>query len=373
MNRFLLVLSSLLLTTTLFIPVLHAADRSSSGLPLERIQLPPGFHISLFAANVENARSMAWNGKDTLYVGTRSEGNVYALIDSDGDYQVDKRYVIADDLSMPNGIVYHQGDLYVAEVNRILKYKNIDSHKHQSPEPLVIYDGLPDESHHGWRYLNLGPDNRLYVSIGAPCNICDEKDYAVIARLNLDGSGFEIIARGIRNSVGFTWHPETKELWFTDNGRDMLGDDLPPDELNRVTKMGQHFGYPYCHGGFLLDPEYGEGKTCSNYVAPEQKLAAHAASLGLHIYSGRQFPESYKGNIFIAEHGSWNRSKKIGYRISLVKLKNNKAVAYENFATGWLRNESAWGRPVDIKTLPDGSLLVSDDRANAIYRIYYQP
>lgn len=373
MNRFLLVLSSLLLTTTLFIPVLHAADRSSSGLPLERIQLPPGFHISLFAANVENARSMAWNGKDTLYVGTRREGSVYALIDSDGDYQVDKRYVIADDLSMPNGIVYHQGDLYVAEVNRILKYKNIDSHKHQSPEPLVIYDGLPDESHHGWRYLNLGPDNRLYVSIGAPCNICDEKDYAVIARLNLDGSGFEIIARGIRNSVGFSWHPETKELWFTDNGRDMLGDDLPPDELNRVTEIGQHFGYPYCHGGFLLDPEYGEGKTCSNYVAPEQKLAPHAASLGLHIYSGRQFPESYKGNIFIAEHGSWNRSKKIGYRISLVKLKNNKAVAYENFATGWLRNESAWGRPVDIKPLPDGSLLVSDDKANAIYRIYYRP
>ena len=211
------------------------------------------------------------------------------------------------------------------------------------------------------------------MSIGAPCNICDGKDYAVIARLNLDGGDFEIIARGIRNSVGFTWHPETKQLWFTDNGRDWLGDDLPPDELNHASTVGQHFGYPYCHGGFLLDPEYGEGKKCSNYVAPVQKLLPHAASLALHIYSGKQFPETYKGHVFIAEHGSWNRSNKVGYRISLVKLKNNRAIAYEDFATGWLKNESAWGRPVDIKSLPDGSLLVSDDKANAIYRIYYQP
>lgn len=367
MKRFSFVFSALILTT-----YLYADIPSHPGLPLERIKLPPGFHISLFAENVEDARSMAWNGKDTLYVGTRNKGSVYALVDSNGDYQADKRYVIASGLNMPNGIVYHGGDLYVAEVDRILKYKNIDAHKTHPPKPSVIYDGLPEKRHHGWRYLNLGPDNRLYISIGAPCNICEQRGYAVIARLNLDGSGFEVVAQGVRNSVGFTWHPETSELWFTDNGRDLLGDDLPPDELNRVTETGQHFGYPYCHGGFLLDPEYGKSKKCSDYVAPEQKLAPHAASLGLYIYSGKQFPESYQGNIFIAEHGSWNRSKKIGYRISLVKLKNNKAVAYENFATGWLKDESAWGRPVDIKPLPDGSLLVSDDTANAIYHIYYQ-
>jgi len=362
MSRLVLTFAALFLITPL-----HADT-----LPLERIQLPSGFHISIFASDVGNARSMAWNGKDTLYVGTRSAGNVYALVDSNHDYKADKHYLIADGLNMPNGIVFHQGDLYVAENHRIIKFNNIDIQKEKTPEPVIIYDGLPTESHHGWRYLNLGPDNKLYVSIGAPCNICDEAGYAVIARLNLDGSDFEVVARGVRNSVGFTWHPQTKELWFTDNGRDWLGDDLPPDELNRLSDEGQHFGYPYCHGGFFLDPEYGEGKKCSDYVAPVQKLAPHAASLGLNIYSGQQFPKEYQGQVFIAEHGSWNRSKKIGYRISIVKLDNNRAVSYTNFATGWLDNDSAWGRPVDIKTLSDGSLLVSDDRANAIYRIYYQ-
>jgi glucose/arabinose dehydrogenase len=339
---------------------------------LERINLPPGFHISVFAEGVEGARSMAWNGKDTLYVGTRSAGNVYALVDSNGDYKSDKQFLIAKDLNMPNGIVYYNDDLYVAEVHRILKFSKIDSHKSQSPKPVVIYDKLPTESHHGWRYLNIGPDNKLYISIGAPCNICDEQGYAVIARLNLDGSGFEVIARGIRNSVGFTWHPETRQLWFTDNGRDWLGDDLPPDELNRLSGTGEHFGYPYCHGGFLLDPEFGKGKRCQDYTPPVQKLVPHAAALGLHIYAGKQFPTSYQGQIFIAEHGSWNRSKKTGYRVSLVRIEDNRAVAYEDFATGWLNGNSTWGRPVDIKSLPDGSLLVSDDEANVIYRIYYK-
>ena len=315
---------------------------------------------------------MAWNGKDILYVGTRGEGKVYALVDKNGDYRADRKYVIAEGLNMPNGIVYHQGDLYVAEVNRIIKFENIDSNLSTSPKAKPVYTDLPTESHHGWRYLNLGPDNKLYISIGAPCNICDEKGFAKIARLNLDGSDFEVVAHGVRNSVGFSWHPESKQLWFTDNGRDWMGDDLPPDELNRVTKIGQHFGYPYCHGGVLLDPEYGKGKSCANYESPVQQLGAHVASLGVNIYSGSMFPPSYYGQVFIAEHGSWNRSKKSGYRISMVKLKNSQAVSYEAFASGWLQGQTSWGRPTDIKELPDGSLLVSDDQANAIYRISYQ-
>ena len=342
-------------------------------LPLDRIQLPPGFKISLFAQDVDNARSMAWNGKNTLYVGTRGEDKVYALVDQDGDYRADRRYIIASGLNMPNGIVYHAGDLYVAENHRIIRFRDIDANLGRPPQAQVIYDKLPTEHHHGWRYLNLGPDNKLYISIGAPCNICNEPGYAVIARLDLDGKNYEIVARGVRNSVGLTWHPVTKELWFTDNGRDWLGDDSPPDELNRLTKLGQHFGYPHCHGADVIDPEYGDKQACQRYVAPVQGLTPHAASLGLHIYNGTQFPKQYRGHVFIAEHGSWNRSKKTGYRVSLVRIKNGQAISYEPFATGWLRGQRAWGRPVDIKALPDGSLLVSDDAADAIYRIYYQP
>ena len=344
----------------------------SKELPLQQIKLPVGFSINVFAKQVIGARSMAWNGKDTLYVGTRGQGKVYALVDKDGDYQADQKYLIADGLNMPNGIVYYQGDLYVAEVHRIIKFENINSSLSKPPKAKTIYSDLPIESHHGWRYLNLGPDNKLYVSIGAPCNICNEDGYANISRLNLDGSGFEVVARGVRNSVGFSWHPETRQLWFTDNGRDWLGDDSPPDELNRVTKIGQHFGYPYCHAGVLLDPEFGVGKSCSSYEPPVQKLGAHVASLGMAIYSGSMFPKMYYGQIFIAEHGSWNRSKKSGYRMTAVRLKNNKVVSYKSFASGWLQGQSAWGRPTDIKELPDGSLLVSDDQANAIYRISYK-
>lgn len=344
---------------------------SAAQLPLHLIKLPPGFQISVFAEDVGNARSMAWNGINTLYVGTRSAGKVYALVDLNGDYKADKMYQIASGLNMPNGIVYHAGDLYVAEVHRIIRFDRIDRRLDKPPKPVVIYDDLPIEAHHGWRYLNLGPDGKLYISIGAPCNICDEDGYAKIARLNLDGTGFETLAEGVRNSVGFTWHPQTNELWFTDNGRDWLGDDLPPDELNRLTRPGEHFGFPYCHGDDLADPEFGKGRRCKDYTAPVQNLGAHVAALGLHIYSGKQFPKIYRNQVFIAEHGSWNRSKKVGYRVSLVNLKGNTAVAYMDFATGWLQGEQAWGRPVDIKALPDGSLLVSDDVANAIYRIVY--
>jgi glucose/arabinose dehydrogenase len=239
------------------------------------------------------------------------------------------------------------------------------------PDAEVLDIDLPSKKRHGWRYIGFGPDDMLYISIGAPCNICLEPDFAQIVRMNPDGSGREMVAQGIRNSVGFTWHPETGDLWFTDNGRDMLGDDLPPDELNHVSAMAQHFGYPFCHGGEILDPKFGDGKDCADYRAPAQKLGAHVAALGVKFYTGSMFPANYREQLFIAEHGSWNRSKKTGYRITLVRLQNGKAVSYEPFATGWLQQESVSGRPVDLLVLTDGSMLVSDDRAGKIYRISY--
>jgi len=237
----------------------------------------------------------------------------------------------------------------------------------------TVSDRFPSDTQHGWKFIAFGPDGKLYVPVGAPCNICepDADRYATIMRMNRDGSGLEVYARGVRNSVGFDWDPATGELWFTDNGRDWLGDDAPPDELNRAPKPGMHFGYPYCHGGMIPDPEYGHRRPCHDFTAPEQNLGPHVASLGMRFYTGKMFPPSYRNQIFIAEHGSWNRSSKIGYRVTLVRLENGKAIAYEPFATGWLQGEKAWGRPADVLVMADGSLLVSDDYAGAIYRISY--
>ena len=272
---------------------------------------------------------------------------------------------------MPNGIAYHNGDLYVAEVERITRYRGIASRLMQMPAAEVLDIDLPGEKHHGWRYIGFGPDNKLYIAIGAPCNICDRgnEGFGQIWRMNADGSGKELFAEGVRNSVGFTWHPETGEMWFTDNGRDLMGDNIPPDELNRAPEQGLHFGYPYCHGGEILDPEFGDGKNCADYTSPVQKLGPHAAALGVKFYTGDMFPDEYKGQIFIAEHGSWNRSKKIGYRVSLVRLENGVPVSYDDFAKGWLKRQNVSGRPVDLLVLDDGSMLVSDDHAGKIYRI----
>ncbi|MDW7693329.1 sorbosone dehydrogenase family protein [Flammeovirgaceae bacterium SG7u.111] len=343
-------------------------------LPLEKIKLPAGFKISVYAKEVKNARSMVLSPSNTLFVGNRTSKNVYALRDEDGDGKAEKKYTIAEDMKMPNGVAFRDGSLYVAEVSRILRYDDIENKLASPPEPVVIYDKYPTETHHGWKYINFGPDGKLYVPVGAPCNICNEEDevYASITRMNPDGSEVEVFASGVRNSVGFDWHPTTGELWFTDNGRDRLGDDVPPDELNHASQKGLHFGYPFCHAGEITDPEFGSERDCSEFTKPAQKLGPHVAALGMEFYEGKQFPSEYKNQIFIAEHGSWNRSSKIGYRIMLVKLEGNKVVSYEPFATGWLQGEDVWGRPVDVETMPDGSLLVSDDQANVIYRISYE-
>ncbi len=343
-------------------------------LPLEKIKLPSGFGIDLFCDEVPNARSMAMGAGGTLFLGTRREGKVYAVVDRDGDFRADKVYTIATDLYMPNGVAFRDGSLYLAEVNRILRFDKIEDHLDDPPEPVIVNDKFPGERHHGWKFIRFGPDGLLYVPVGAPCNVCDKEDeiFGTITRMNPDGSGLEIFARGVRNSVGFDWHPGRKELWFTDNGKDMMGDDIPPDELNHTSQEGMHFGFPYCHGGEIPDPEFGESRNCAEFTAPAMKLGPHVAALGMRFYTGNMFPEDFRSQIFIAEHGSWNRSKKIGYRITLVRVKNNRAESYEVFAEGWLQGEEAWGRPVDLQVLQDGSMLVSDDRAGAVYRIAYK-
>ncbi|MGZ3239818.1 MAG: PQQ-dependent sugar dehydrogenase [Burkholderiaceae bacterium] len=343
----------------------------ANDLPLAKIQLPAGFHIEL-VARVPNARAMSLGQNNIVYVGSMQEGKVYAL-ELDNTFHTKKLDVIASDLKLPIGVAYHKGALYVSAVDRILRFDNIDQHLTDSPKPVVVRNDLPTETHHGGRFIAFGPDGYLYINVGAPCNICapDPVRYAGIFRMKPDGSDFQNFAEGIRNSVGFDWHPTNKQLWFTDNGRDLLGDDAPPDELNHASKAGMNFGYPYCHGGTISDPDFGNGHPCDSFTPPTQNLGPHVASLGMRFYTGNQFPAEYKNQIFIAEHGSWNRSHKIGYRISLVKLDGNNAVSYTPFATGWLNNETAWGRPVDVLVLPDGSLLVSDDTAGAVYRIYY--
>ncbi|HRF10525.1 MULTISPECIES: PQQ-dependent sugar dehydrogenase [Candidatus Accumulibacter] len=344
-------------------------------LPLETIKLPPGFAIELWA-RVDNARQMALGSVDAqggvLYVGSMRAGKVHALR-FDASYRAGTVTRIAEGLQLPTGLAWRKGALYVAAVNRILRYDDIDRRLDQPPAPVIVTDSLPKDTHHGWKFIAFGPDGKLYVPVGAPCNICAPGDsHAVILRMHADGSGREVFARGVRNSVGFDWNPVDGVLWFTDNGRDWLGDDSPPDELNRAPRPAMHFGFPYCHGGELADPEFGAQRRCSEFEPPAQKLGPHVASLGMRFYTGSMFPAEYSKQIFIAEHGSWNRSRKIGYRISLVRVQNGRAVAYETFASGWLQNESAWGRPADVQTLPDGSLLVADDHAGAIYRITWK-
>jgi glucose/arabinose dehydrogenase len=342
-------------------------------LPIDKIRLPEGFRIEIFADDVPNARSMTLSPSGVLYVGTRREGVVYAVVDADDDHVADTVHTIARGLEVPNGVAWQYGALYVAEVSRVLRFDNIDERLANPPDAVIVRDDFPTEQLHGWKFIRFGPDGLLYLQVGAPCNICLSENplYASITRMSVTGSRREVFASGVRNSVGFDWHPDTDELWFTDNGRDKLGDDLPPDELNRAPEPGLHFGYPFCHGGDIADPEFGAQRGCAEFTRPAQNLGPHVASLGMRFYAGDMFPDEYRNDIFIAEHGSWNRSQKIGYRITRVQLQGNRVVSYEPFAEGWLENEEAWGRPVDVLVMPDGSLLVSDDEAGAIYRIVY--
>lgn len=372
----------LFVSAILLITILTSCESKKQDTPvltdslLMAIKLPPGFSVSIFA-EVENARSLALSPSGIVYVGNRNEDKVYAVQDTDGDFVADKKWVLDSGLNMPNGVAFRDGDLYVAEVSRILKYEGIESKLDNPGEPVVVYDKFPTETHHGWKYIAFGPDGKLYVPIGAPCNICEptEPIYAAIHRMNADGTGLELYASGVRNTVGFTWHPQTNALWFTDNGRDMLGDDIPPCELNTAPTAGLHFGYPYCHGGTIKDPEFGDKRACDEFVKPALNFGAHVAPLGLKFYTGSMFPAEYQNQLIVAEHGSWNRSRKSGYKLNLVKLNgNNEVTGSETFASGWLNDDTqeVSGRPVDVLQLPDGSLLVSDDHAGKIYRITYE-
>lgn len=330
---------------------------------LDLLKVPSGFKIELFAGGLNNARTMVLGKQGTLFVGTRSAGKVYAI-------KGEKIYTIASDLNMPNGLAFHKGALYIAAVDRILRFDNIEQNLAKPPQAIIIRNDLPSASHHGWRYIAFGPDERLYISIGAPCNVCLKDGFAEIRSMKADGSDERVVAKGIRNSVGFTWHPQTKKLWFSDNGRDMLGDDIPADEINHVEKTGQDFGFPYCHGGNVTDPGYNE-YPCTDFSPPAIQLGAHVAPLGISFYTGQSFPKEYNNRLFIAEHGSWNRSQKSGYRVAVAKLKGNKVISYKTFVSGWLQGQSAWGRPAYTLIMPDGSMLISDDRAGAIYRVSY--
>ncbi len=348
--------------------------QSDPELPIGEIKLPPGFQVNVYAGHVPGARSMTLSPAGTLFVGTRGEGKVYALRDTNGDGQADEVITIARGMHSPNGVAFRDGALYVAEINRVLRFDNIEARLPNPPGPVVVNDSFPRDEHHGWKFIRFGSDGNLYVPVGAPCNVCerDEPRYASILRMKPDGTGLEIFARGIRNTVGFDWHPDTHELWFTDNGRDWMGDNSPPDELNYAPQKGMNFGFPYCHGKDLPDPEYGRKHNCDQFAPPAMELGPHVAALGMRFYTGSMFPAEYRKQIFIAEHGSWNRSQPIGYRVTLVRLDGNRAVKYEVFAEGWLQGRRAWGRPVDVQVMPDGALLVSDDKAGAIYRITYR-
>jgi glucose/arabinose dehydrogenase len=349
-------------------PLATAADK----IPLDKLKVPKGFNLEVYASGMPNARSLAISDKGTVFVGSRLQDKVYAITNKDGKRQV---HVLVSGLYRPNGVAFKNGTLYIAELSQISKIENVEDKIDSSPKPVVIYNNLPKDEAHGWKFLAIGPDNKLYFEVGQPGNnVLHDKDHGQLRRINLDGSGAEVIAYGIRNTVGFDWDPKNKELYFTDNGRDWLSEDLPNDKLNRITKVGQDFGEPYCHQGNIPDPDFGWGHSCSEFVPPVGLMGPHAAALGMRFYTGSMFPAEYRGQIFVARHGSWNKTNKFGGDVAFVKLNKDGTVkSVEPFLTGFLQNNNYVGRPVDVMNMPDGSLLISDDWNGAVYRLSYGP
>ncbi|MDO9414338.1 MAG: PQQ-dependent sugar dehydrogenase [Pseudolabrys sp.] len=346
-------------------PIPTAADK----LPTAKLKLPPGFNVEVYASGIPNARSLRLGDEGTLFVGNRFIGKVFAITKKDGKTEMK---TIAEGLHRPNGLAFHKGTLYVAELSKVWRFDNVEKNL-DKPEKKLIYEDLPKDEAHGWKFIAVGPDEKLYIPVGQPGNnVLNSDAHAQIRRINLDGTGAEVIARGVRNTVGFDWHPASKQLYFTDNSRDWMSEDVPEDELNRITKVGQHFGSPFCYQGNLLDAELGWGHKCSDYVPPVALLGAHTAALGMRFYTGSQFPAKYKNGAFIARHGSWNRSTKLGGDVIFVTFNKDGTVkSQEPFITGFLVDNNYIGRPVDMQQMKDGSLLVSDDWNGAVYRISY--
>lgn len=356
--------------------------------------VPAGFQVTVFADSVDNARAMALGPQGTVFVGSMRAGKVHAVIDRDGDYQADRVVLIASGLDQPNGVAVRNGALYVATASKVLRFDDIEQHLDAPPAPVTVRDSLPNASAgHTWKFIAFGPDDLLYLSVGAPCNAClSPPQVSTILRMKPDGSDLEVFAEGVRNSVGFDWHPTTHELWFTDNGRDALGDDVPSDEMNVAWKPGLHFGFPFCHQGDVADPEFGGQRACSTTEPPVQKLGAHVAALGFTFYTGDSFPAGYKNAVIVAQHGSWNRSVPSGYRVMVARTDGRRVTGYEPFLDGgflpnrdggflpnrdagapggWEATRAATGRPVDVLQMPDGSVLISDDTGNRLLRVHY--
>jgi len=378
---FLLALGTGLLAASI---VTAASQQGAS--PLASLVLPAGFHADVFADGVENAREMALAPGGTVFVGSRSAGKVHAVVDSNGDHKADKVMLIASGLDQPNGVAMRNGALYVATASKLLRFDDIETHLDAPPAPVTIREDLPNpKTGHSWKFIAFGPDDMLYMSVGAPCNVCTSPPMvSAIVRMKPDGSDMAVFAEGVRNSVGFDWQPATHELWFTDNGRDLLGDDVPNDELNVAWKAGLHFGFPYCHQGDVADPQFGAERACSTTEPPVLKLGAHVAAIGFTFYTGNMFPASYKNAAIIAEHGSWNRSTPSGYRVMVAHTEGRKVTGYEPLVDGFLpgltsgspggrgAGAAAIGRPADVLQMPDGSILISDDTGNRLIRVSYR-
>jgi glucose/arabinose dehydrogenase len=354
-----------------------------AGQVASQLTVPPGFQLTVFADSIENPREMVRGPGGTIFVGTLRAGKVHAIVDRDGDHKADRVVLVASGLDQPNGVAFRGNALYVATASQVLRFDDIERRLDAPPRPVVVRDSLPsqDRRGHRWKFIGFGPDDMLYISSGSPCNVClSPANVAAILRMPADGSSLETYAEGVRNSVGFDWHPESRELWFTDNGRDMMGDDVPNDELNIAPKAGLHFGFPFCHQGDVADPEFGAQRACSTTEPPVQKLGPHVAAIGFKFYTGSMFPERYKNAAIIALHGSWNRSTPSGYRVMAALTDGRKVTAYEPLVDGFLpkgaaggrgAGMAATGRPADVLQLPDGSILVSDDTGNRVIRISY--